>query len=73
MRGLCSADGRNWFAVGHVDFPVRDPVEVGLYAIGSVDRVSFRPFYPGIRLPRRVVLTDVVDADQVRRARHPGR
>jgi len=46
VRGLCGADGRNWFAVGHVDFPVRDPVEVGLYAIGSIDRVSYPGAYP---------------------------
>jgi hypothetical protein len=26
----CSADGENWFTVGHVEFPVEDPVQVGL-------------------------------------------
>ena len=34
MRALCSADGRAWFRVAQVAFPVEDPVQVGLYALG---------------------------------------
>ncbi|MFN8495825.1 MAG: AAA family ATPase [Caldilineaceae bacterium] len=43
VRALCSADGQVWFSVGQVNFPVDDPVEVGLHAIGKLERV----FYPG--------------------------
>lgn len=32
-----------WFTVGSVEFPVTDPVEVGLHAIGAIDRT----IYPG--------------------------
>jgi tetratricopeptide (TPR) repeat protein len=33
LRALCSADGRNWSTLGAVEFPVEDPVEIGLHAI----------------------------------------
>ena len=43
VKALCSADGQAWFTVGQVEFVVPDPVEVGLYAIGHLDRA----IYPG--------------------------
>jgi hypothetical protein len=43
VRALCSADGRNWFTVGHVEFPTEDPVEIGPHAIGNINRL----IYPG--------------------------
>jgi DNA-binding SARP family transcriptional activator len=43
VRAVCSADGQSWFTVGHVEFPVEDPLEVGVHAIGSIDRT----IYPG--------------------------
>jgi tetratricopeptide (TPR) repeat protein len=43
VNALCSADGRNWFTVGHVEFAVDDPMQVGLHAIGNIDRL----IYPG--------------------------
>jgi regulation of enolase protein 1 (concanavalin A-like superfamily) len=43
VRGLCSANGADWYTVGQIDFPVDDPVEVGLYAAGMIDRI----LYPG--------------------------
>jgi tetratricopeptide (TPR) repeat protein/regulation of enolase protein 1 (concanavalin A-like superfamily) len=43
VKALCSADGEEWFTVGQVEFPVEDPVEVGLHAIGSIER----SIYPG--------------------------
>jgi len=41
--GLCSADGQTWWSVGHASFPVDDPVQIGLCAIGMIDRT----IYPG--------------------------
>jgi hypothetical protein len=41
--GLCSADGQTWFSVGHTEFPVDNPVQIGLCAIGAIDRT----IYPG--------------------------
>jgi tetratricopeptide (TPR) repeat protein len=43
VNALCSVDGQDWFTVGQVMFPVDDPVEVGLHAIGNIDRL----IYPG--------------------------
>jgi regulation of enolase protein 1 (concanavalin A-like superfamily) len=43
VNALCSVDGESWFTVGHSEFPVEDPVEVGLHAIGSINRI----LYPG--------------------------
>jgi class 3 adenylate cyclase/two-component SAPR family response regulator len=46
VRALCSADGRSWFTVGQVEFPVEDPVEVGVHAIGQIDRLIYPGAYP---------------------------
>jgi len=46
VNALCSADGENWFTVGHVPFPVEDPVQVGLHAIGNIDRSVYHGAYP---------------------------
>jgi class 3 adenylate cyclase/tetratricopeptide (TPR) repeat protein len=46
VNALCSADGVEWFTVGHVEFPVEDPVEVGLHAIGMIDRTIYPGAYP---------------------------
>ena len=46
VNALCSADGVNWFTVGHVPFPVEDLVQVGLHAIGSIDRSIYHGAYP---------------------------
>jgi regulation of enolase protein 1 (concanavalin A-like superfamily) len=46
VNALCSADGKNWFTVGHVEFSVDDPVEVGLHAIGNIDRTIYNGAYP---------------------------
>jgi regulation of enolase protein 1 (concanavalin A-like superfamily) len=45
INGLCSADGAKWFSVGGMDFPVEDPVEVGLHAIGAIDRTIYHGAY----------------------------
>jgi regulation of enolase protein 1 (concanavalin A-like superfamily) len=43
VDALCSADGETWWSVGHAAFPVDDPVQIGLCAIGMIDRT----IYPG--------------------------
>jgi DNA-binding SARP family transcriptional activator/class 3 adenylate cyclase len=46
VSALCSANGQNWFTVGHIPFPVEDPVEIGLHAIGAIDRTIYHGAYP---------------------------
>jgi adenylate cyclase len=43
VRALCSGDGRHWFLVGQTTFPGEGALEVGLHAIGKIDRM----IYPG--------------------------
>jgi regulation of enolase protein 1 (concanavalin A-like superfamily) len=43
VRALCSADGVDWYTVGEMAFPAAGPVQVGLVAIGNLDRT----IYPG--------------------------
>jgi DNA-binding SARP family transcriptional activator/class 3 adenylate cyclase/tetratricopeptide (TPR) repeat protein/regulation of enolase protein 1 (concanavalin A-like superfamily) len=45
VRALCSVDGADWYAVGETAFPVADPVQVGLVAIGSLDRTIYLGAY----------------------------
>jgi hypothetical protein len=46
MSALCSADGEQWFTVGYAAFPVEDPVQVGVHAIGNIDRTVYHGAYP---------------------------
>jgi class 3 adenylate cyclase/tetratricopeptide (TPR) repeat protein len=46
VNALCSADGESWFTVGHVEFPVEDPLQVGVHAIGMIDRTVYPGAYP---------------------------
>jgi tetratricopeptide (TPR) repeat protein len=46
VRALCSADGAAWFTVGHVEFAVEDPIQIGLHAIGMIDRTACPGAYP---------------------------
>jgi len=46
VTGLCSADGVRWFSVGSVEFPVDDPLEVGLFATGMIQRWAYPGTYP---------------------------
>jgi regulation of enolase protein 1 (concanavalin A-like superfamily) len=46
VNALCSADGSEWFTVGWVELPVEDPVRVGMYAIGTIDRTVYPGAYP---------------------------
>jgi hypothetical protein len=46
VNALCGADGKEWFTVGQVEFSVEDPVEVGLHAIGNIDRTIYHRAFP---------------------------
>jgi len=46
VNALCSGDGTDWFTVGQVEFPREDPVEIGLPAIGNINRTIYPGAYP---------------------------
>jgi hypothetical protein len=46
VNALCSPDGSAWFTVGRIEFPCDDPVEVGLAAFGTIDRLIYPGAYP---------------------------
>lgn len=46
VKAYCSADGERWFSVGHETFPVQDPLQVGVHAIGAIDRTIYRGASP---------------------------
>jgi hypothetical protein len=46
VRALSSANGVDWFSVGEVEFPVKDSLEVGLHAIGAIDRTIYHDAFP---------------------------
>jgi hypothetical protein len=43
VRALCGTNGRDWFAVGNITFPIQDPVQAGFVAVGAFERL----FHPG--------------------------
>jgi tetratricopeptide (TPR) repeat protein len=46
VTAVCSADGEQWYGAGGVEFPVEEAPEVGLHAIGSIDRTIYPGAYP---------------------------
>ncbi|MBN1579380.1 MAG: DUF1349 domain-containing protein [Anaerolineae bacterium] len=46
ISAFCSADGEQWYTVGYVAFPVDDPIQVGLHAIGNIDHTVYHDAYP---------------------------
>ena len=46
VNAYCSADGKGWYTVGRAGFPVQDPIEVGLHAIGDIDRTVYHGAHP---------------------------
>jgi predicted ATPase/class 3 adenylate cyclase len=46
VDAFCSADGQQWFTLGYIEFPVEDPIEIGLYASGMLERVISPGAYP---------------------------
>jgi tetratricopeptide (TPR) repeat protein len=46
VNATCSVDGASWSTVGSVQFPIQDPVQVGIHAIGAIDRAANPGAYP---------------------------
>ena len=46
VRALCSADGVAWFTAGDVEFPYREGEQVGVHAIGMIDRTIYHGAFP---------------------------
>ena len=41
FTSYCSIDGENWFTCGKMILPLEDPVQVGIHAIGMIDRTIY--------------------------------
>jgi class 3 adenylate cyclase/tetratricopeptide (TPR) repeat protein/regulation of enolase protein 1 (concanavalin A-like superfamily) len=41
LTSYCSTDGENWFTCGKAILPIEDPIQVGIYAIGMIDRTIY--------------------------------
>jgi len=41
FSSYCSEDGERWFTCGTVTLPLDDPVEIGIHAIGTIDRTIY--------------------------------
>jgi regulation of enolase protein 1 (concanavalin A-like superfamily) len=46
LAAFCSADGTSWYSLGRVDFSVADPVEIGLFACGKINRAVYPAPHP---------------------------
>jgi tetratricopeptide (TPR) repeat protein/regulation of enolase protein 1 (concanavalin A-like superfamily) len=46
VSALCSIDGESWSTVGQAAFPVKDPVQIGLFACGVGDLIVYPGLYP---------------------------
>ena len=46
VSALCSADGKHWHRVGSVTFPVEGTIQVGMHAIGQIERLIYHGAYP---------------------------
>ncbi|MCJ7737093.1 MAG: hypothetical protein MUQ10_07240, partial [Anaerolineae bacterium] len=46
VDAFCSLDGEQWYTVGHATFPIDDTVQVGVHAIGMIDRTIYHGAYP---------------------------
>jgi tetratricopeptide (TPR) repeat protein len=46
IRALCSADGQAWLTAGEIEFVARDGEQVGVHAIGMIDRTIYHGAYP---------------------------
>jgi predicted ATPase/class 3 adenylate cyclase/regulation of enolase protein 1 (concanavalin A-like superfamily) len=46
VTAFCSADGKAWFTLGHVPFAVQDPLQVGVYASGDINRTIYQGDHP---------------------------
>ena len=46
VRALCSSDGATWWTVGQVEFSATDPLEIGLFAVGKIERYLYPGAFP---------------------------
>jgi hypothetical protein len=46
VRALCSADGVSWLTAGAVPFPRTEGEQVGVHAIGVIDRTIYHGAFP---------------------------
>ena len=46
VEAFCTLDGEQWYSVGHTTFPMDDTVQVGVHAIGMIDRTIYHGAYP---------------------------
>jgi len=46
VEALCSSDGEHWYSVGQTSFPLDGEAQVGLHAIGDIDRTIYPGAYP---------------------------
>ena len=47
VKALCSVDGESWFSVGTAEISEIADLQVGLHAIGHIDRSIYHGAYPG--------------------------
>jgi hypothetical protein len=45
VKALCSADGEEWFKAGEVEFAAAGVLQIGLHAIGWIDRAIYHGAY----------------------------
>ncbi|MEK7397959.1 MAG: DUF1349 domain-containing protein, partial [Candidatus Poribacteria bacterium] len=41
FSSYCSVDGENWFTCGKMTLPMEDPIQIGIHAIGMIDRTIY--------------------------------
>lgn len=41
FSAYCSADRKDWFTCGTMTLPMDDPIHIGIYAIGAIDRTIY--------------------------------
>jgi hypothetical protein len=46
VQALCSSNGEEWFRVGTIEFPSEGLLQIGLHAIGHIDRTVYHGAYP---------------------------
>jgi hypothetical protein len=46
VRALCSADGQEWLTAGAIEFAAQADEQVGVHAIGMIDRTIYHGAYP---------------------------
>ena len=46
VRALCSLDGAAWWSAGEMEMPAREGEQIGLHAIGMIDRTIYHGAFP---------------------------